>query len=221
MTGVQTCALPIYLSKIARLLMRQGKEEEARHYFYRLIEYYRDRIKEKPERAPDYYLRLAGIYEEMREMEAAEREYDRAVEIEGKEGWYALLKEADFYRSRGEWKKAVALYREAETRKGGDLTSLRLKIAGLFKEQGKTGAALDWMEKAAAAAGEEGAGVRLRIARYLAREERLEEALTAYWEVFPLLDLPSRARTMERIGKILSDLGREEEAAEAYLKAID
>jgi len=211
----------LYLGKIARLLMRQGKEEEARHYFYRLIEYYRDRIKEKPERALDYYLRLAGIYEEMREIEAAEREYDRAVEIEGEEGWHALLKEADFYRSRDKWEKAVTLYQEAETRKGVDLISLRLKIAGLLKEQGKTGAALDWMEKAAAAAGEEGAGVRLKIARYLAREERLEEALDAYREVFPLLDLPSRAGIMERIGKILSDLGREEEAAEAYLKAID
>lgn len=211
----------LYLHKVARLLMSRGKKDEALRYYRWLVENHRERVRESPDRAFDYSLRIAKLYKEMGEMEAAEREYDQAVKIEGEEGGEALIKKAAFHDSQGGRAIALALYRKAETRKEVDLVAIRLKIAGLLEEEGDVAGALSWMEKAGAAGGEDGARGRLKIARYLLRHDRPEKALAAYREVLPELSLKDQARSMERMGKILADLGRDEEATNAYLAAID
>lgn len=209
-----------YLGEIARLLSARGETEEAERYYRLLITDYRRRIVEKPDRAADYHLRIAGVYENMQDYDAAAREYRRAAESEKGEGGAALIRQADFYRSRGETERALDLYREAQTRPGVNLSALRLKIASLLEREGEDEAALTELRRAA----EEGEGERgrigLQIARHLDRRGELEAALAEYRLVLPELDPPARVRIWERIGALLFRLGREEEGREAYREAF-
>lgn len=211
----------VYIRKIARILMERGEKEEADIYYRRLIEYYHKRSEARPERNLDYTHWIADIYEDMGEIASAEREYDRAIEIEGDSGGQALMGKAAFLSSRGETDRALELYQRAEMREGVDLVRLRLKIADLLKDKGDLLGSLLWMEKAAAIGDEESAGIRLDIARYHARHNQPEEALAVYREALKVLDLKQRAKVMEKIGRILIGLDRKEEGACAYMDAID
>ncbi len=211
----------VYIRKIARLLAERGDKTEADRYYRWLIKIYRQQAGEKPERTLDYTYWIADIYEGIGDMASAEREYDRAIEIEGESGGRALIKKAAFLASLEERDRALELYQRAEMRDGVDLVRLRLKVADLLKDKGDIPGSLLWMEKAAAVGGEEGARIKLDIAQSHAWNDQPEEALAVYRETLELLDLRQRARVMEKIGRILTDLDRNEEAARAYKKAHD
>lgn len=209
-----------YLGDIARLLSGRGETEEADRYYRLLITAYRRRILERPDRAAGYHLRIAGIYREMEDWDAAAREYRRAVEVEGEAGGGALVSQADFYRSRGETGRALALYREAQDRPGVNPDVLRQKIVSLLEHEGEDEAALAELRSAAERGEGDRGRVGLKIARLLERRGELEAALAEYRSALPDLDAPERSRTWERIGDLLARLGREEGAKEAYREAL-
>ncbi len=209
-----------YLKNIARLLSGRGEEEESGRYYRLLIADYLRRIEERPSSAVNYHLRIAGIYREMGDPDAAAGEYRRAVEVEGEAGGRALIAEADYYRSRGEAERALGLYREALTRPGVNQVSLRFRIAALLERRGEDEAAFLELQKAAEL--EEGGGerARTRIARLYERSGDLEAALAEYRSLLGDLEPLRRSLTWERIGSLLSLLDREEEAALAYGEAL-
>jgi tetratricopeptide (TPR) repeat protein len=211
----------VYVRKIARLLVERGEEEKADHYFRHLIRNYRKQAEAKPDRRLNYTLWIAEIYEVMGDAASAEEEYDRAIEIEGSSGGKALLEKATFVRNRGEVDRALELYQRAEEREGVDPVRLRLKIADLLEDKGDIPGMLLWMKKAAAVGDDESTGIKLDIARAYERHDQPEDALALYRETLGDLDLRERARVMEKIGRILAGLDREEEAGRAYRKALD
>ena len=211
----------VYIRKIARLLAERGDKTEADRYYRWLIKNYRQQTVEKPERTLDYTYWIADIYEGIGDIASAEREYDRAIEIEGESGGRALMKKAAFLSSLEETDRALELYQRAEMREGVDLVRLQLKVADLLEDKGDIPGSLLWMEKAAVVGGEESAGIKLDIARSYAWNDQPEEALAIYRETLEVLDLRQRAKVMEKIGRILTDLDRNEAGARAYKKAHD
>jgi tetratricopeptide (TPR) repeat protein len=177
-----------YLKNIARLLAGRGEEEESERYYRLLIADYLRRIEERPTSAVNYHLRIAGIYREMGDPDAAAEEYRRAVEMEGEAGGRALIAEADYYRSRGEAERALGLYREALTRPGVNQASLQFRIAALLERRGEEEAAFLELQKAAELeeGGEEEARIWERIGGLLSRLDREEEAALAYREALRL-----------------------------------
>lgn len=209
-----------YLRNIARLLARRGEAEEASRYYRLMINDYRKRIDQKPKSAVSSHLRIAAIYAEMEDWEAAAEEYRRAVEREGESGGRALIAEADFYRSRGQAERAQKLYREAQTQPGVDQTSLQLRIAALLEREGMEESALAELRKAAELEDGSGVDIRIRTARHFERHNDPEAALAEYHSILPDLEPLPRSRLWERIGGILSRLGRAEEATRAYQEAL-
>ena len=211
----------IYVRKIARLLVERGEEEKADHYFRHLIDNYRRQAEAKPDRRLNYTLWIAEIYAGMGETVSAEEEYDRAIEIEGTSGGKALLEKAEFLRDLGEVDRALELYQRVEKSGVGDQVRLRLKIADLLEDKGDFPGMLLWMKKAAAVGDDESKGIKLDIARAYERHDQPEKALALYRDNLDNLDPGEKARAMEKIGRILAGLDREEEAVRAYRKALD
>jgi len=211
----------MYVRKIARLLAERGEEEKADHYFRHLISNYRKQAEEKPDRRLNYILWIAEIYAGMGEMASADEEYDRAIEIEGPSGGKALLEKAEFLRDQGEADRALELYQRAANREGVDQVRLRLKIADLLEEKGDFAGMISWMKKAAAVGGDEAPGINLDMARAYEWHDHPEEALALYRANLGSLEPGERARIMEKIGRILARMDREEESVRAYRKALD
>ena len=211
----------VYIRKIALLLEDHGDKTKADHYYRWLINNYRQQAAEKPERTLDYIYWIADIYEGVGDIASAEEEYDRAIQIEGESGGRALMKKAAFLSTLEETDRALELYQRAEMREGVDLVRLRLKVADLLEDKGDIPGSLLWMEKAAAVGDEESAGIKLDIARFHAWNDQPEEALAVYRETLGVLDLRQQAKVMEKIGRVLTDLDRNEEGARAYKKAHD
>ncbi len=209
-----------YLRDIARLLADRGKREEAEPYYRMLIDGYRERIKTRPSSAVDYHLRIAGIYEEMGDHQAAADKYRQAVELEGEGGSRALLQEADYYRSRGEPDRAIDLYREAQARPGADRSAISLWISTLLERAGRPDEARAELERVSELEDGEEGDAAIRLALLLERQGKLEEALDGYHALLSGLDSTRRARLWERIGRLLSRLDREEEATRAYREAF-
>lgn len=209
-----------YLRNIARLLARRGEAQEARRYYRLMISDYRKRIDQRPESAVSSHLRIAAIYAEMEDWEAAAEEYRRAVEREGESGGRALIAEADFYRSRGEAERARRLYREAQDQPGVDQTSLQLRIVALLEREGREESALAELRKAAELENGDGVDIRIRTARHFERHDDPEAALAEYHSLLPDLEPLAGVRVWERIGRLLSRLGRAEEAVRAYREAL-
>lgn len=209
-----------YLRRIARLLSGRGEEEESARYYRRLIADYRRRIEGSPSMAVSYHLRIAGIYEEMGEEQAAGEEYRRAVEVEGEAGGRALVSRGDFYRSRGDPDRALALYREAASRPGVDPVSIRFRIASLLEREGEDEEALAELRLAEELEEEEAGYARFRIARFLERRGELEAARDEYRSLLPALDPGRRAGVWERIASLSVRLEQEDRAARAYREAL-
>ncbi len=209
-----------YLGRIARMLSGRGEEEESSRYYRRQIADYRRRIEERPTLAVNYHLRIAGIYEEMGEEEAAGEEYRRAVEIEGEAGGRALVSQGDNYRSRGDYGRALALYREAASRPGIDPVSIRFRIASLLERKGEVEEALAELRLAEELDDDEAGSARFRIARFLERRGELEAAREEYRSLLPGLDPGRRAGVWERIASLSARLEQEDLAAQAYREAL-
>jgi len=211
-----------YLKKIARLFAASGDKENSRLFWRRLIELYREVIEEKPARAFEYHLRIADIYREMEDPEKALAEYGRAGKADPEQSARALIEEADLRRDMGEAKKAWESYLQAEKEvEGEDLVSLRTEMARFLEREESREEAIAYLEKAAGGGGRAGARANLKLARLLEREGRSEEALTSFRKALGELGQDYRSRIWEDMGDILLELGRSEEARQAYRNASD
>lgn len=212
---------PEYLEKIAQLYGLMGDQSRSREYYGRLIQEMREGERQTAAQRLDRSLRLASIFEDMGEYDAARAQYDATLKLAPGRKEEVLLKTAQFLERRKDYSGALAVYRKLEGMPRADRADLAERCARLMERNKDSAGAIAEYERAARfAAPAEAARLRLRRAALLASSGRREEALQAYRDTAGSLEGAARAEAVEETGDILVKLEREEEARAAYREAI-
>jgi tetratricopeptide (TPR) repeat protein len=211
---------PEYLEKIAQLYSLLGDRARARDYYGRLIREMQETARQTAAQRLDKSLRLAAIYEDMGDFDAARAQYENALQASPGKKEEVLIKTAQFLERRKDYPGALAVYRRMEGMPDADRAGLAERSARLMERNKDIGGAIAEYERAAKfSRPPDSSRIRWKRAALLSSSGRLQEALAAYREAAGDLTGAARAEAVEETGDLLVKLKKEEEARAAYREA--
>ncbi len=220
-----------YLERIAELLQRMGREEQALDYYRELTEFYQRLAEENPDRESRYRFRISRVYQRAGLTEESLRELSDLTEEGGEDGVRAGLELASRLRREGDLEGALAAARAAAEEESPMRWTAYERIAEILDRLGREEQARAARTRAVdlLAADEtvyENERLLRRLARLKERAGREEEARGLYERLAGLYhdrlsDQPASAHLLHRrLADLYLRMERYRRAEEHYLEVL-